>query len=96
MVKLSNLLSYPCQSINGRLLLAAGIAIAIVVLLFGVQQFGTEFVGSLFSPIITLWLSSNAVIGIYNIAKYYPPIFKAISPTFWCASQRFACVTLPV
>lgn len=60
-----------------------GIAIAIIVVLFGIQQFGTGFVGLLFSPIVTVWLLANAVIGVYNIAVHYPGIYVALSPLKW-------------
>lgn len=60
-----------------------GISIAILVVLFGVQQFGTSKVGSAFSPIVTVWLLANAVIGVINIAKFNPGIFVAISPSKW-------------
>lgn len=58
-------------------------AIAIIVVLFGIQQFGTAFVGALFSPIVSIWLLANAVLGIYNIAKWHPGIFVALSPEKW-------------
>ncbi|CDP05102.1 unnamed protein product [Coffea canephora] len=35
-----------------------------------------------FSPIMLLWLATNASIGIYNIFKYYPSILKAVSPHY--------------
>lgn len=37
-----------------------GISIAIIAALFLIQQFGTGFVGSLFSPIVVIWLLFNA------------------------------------
>ena len=40
-----------------------GAAIGVLVLLFGIQRFGTAKVGNLFSPIIIIWLLANAVIG---------------------------------
>ena len=69
-----------------------GIAIAIIVILFGIQQFGTGFVGALFSPIVTVWLLANAVIGVYNIARYYPGIFVALGPNQWCATGSLLAV----
>jgi hypothetical protein len=32
-----------------------------------------------FAPIVALWFASNSVIGIYNIAKYSPGIFKVLT-----------------
>ncbi|EIE24503.1 potassium transporter [Coccomyxa subellipsoidea C-169] len=59
------------------------IAIVILAGLFMIQQFGTKFVGYLFSPIILVWFLFNSVVGIYNIAKYRPVIFKAFGPNYW-------------
>ena len=59
------------------------IAIVILAGLFLIQQFGTKFVGSLFSPIILVWFIFNTVIGVYNIAMYRPVIFKAFGPNYW-------------
>ena len=46
-----------------------------------------------FAPIVALWFASNSVIGIYNIAKYSPGIFKVLtSCTCRAASDSFACI----
>ncbi|OVA09301.1 potassium transporter [Macleaya cordata] len=55
---------------------------AILVILFIFQRFGTSKVSKSFSPIMIMWFVSNACIGIYNIATYYPSIFKVISPHY--------------
>ena len=60
-----------------------GVSIAILVGLFMIQRFGTTFVGYAFSPILCLWFLMNALIGIYNIAKWYPGIFRALGPQYW-------------
>ncbi|KAK9819481.1 hypothetical protein WJX81_002292 [Elliptochloris bilobata] len=60
-----------------------GISIAIIASLFLIQQFGTSFVGSLFSPIVVIWLLANCGIGLYNIIHWDYTILKAFSPTFW-------------
>ena len=36
-----------------------GISIAIIATLFLIQQFGTGFVGSIFSPVVMVWLLLN-------------------------------------
>ncbi|KAK9799835.1 hypothetical protein WJX73_007321 [Symbiochloris irregularis] len=60
-----------------------GVSIAILVGLFMIQRFGTTIVGHSFSPILCLWFLMNSLIGIYNIAKYEPSIFRALSPQYW-------------
>ena len=60
-----------------------GISIAILIVLFSIQRFGTRWVGYAFSPVILLWFLFNAIIGIYNIAKFDPRVFRAISPSHW-------------
>ncbi|GLJ23292.1 hypothetical protein SUGI_0440650 [Cryptomeria japonica] len=59
-----------------------GVSAAILVLLFLVQIFGTGKVSFLFSPIAIVWFVSNAIIGVYNIIKYYPGVFEAMSPYY--------------
>ncbi|XP_057824863.1 potassium transporter 26 [Cryptomeria japonica] len=59
-----------------------GVSAAILMLLFLLQRFGTGKVSFLFSPITIVWLVSNAIIGVYNIVKYYPAVFKAVSPYY--------------
>ncbi|GMH30984.1 hypothetical protein Nepgr_032827 [Nepenthes gracilis] len=56
------------------------ISVAILVLLFSVQRFGTDKVGYTFAPIICVWFSINAGIGLYNFVKYDPTVIKAINP----------------
>ena len=53
-----------------------GVAVAILAVLFLIQQFGTATVGYSFAPVVALFFIFNSVIGIYNIAKYSPSIFK--------------------
>ena len=54
------------------------ISIIIIACLFLIQQFGTGFVGSLFSPVIIVWFVFNTVINLYNIIVYQPSVFRAI------------------
>ncbi|KAH0469120.1 hypothetical protein IEQ34_002352 [Dendrobium chrysotoxum] len=56
----------------------------ILVALFSLQRFGTHRVGFIFAPIVIAWLLCISVIGIYNIFKWNPSIFHAISPVYMC------------
>lgn len=58
------------------------VSIAILVLLFSVQRFGTAKVGYTFSPILTLWFLLIGGIGIYNVFKHDPSVFKAFNPAY--------------
>ena len=53
-----------------------GIAVAILIVLFSIQQFGTSKIGYAFAPIMCTFFIFNSGIGIYNIFKYQPGIFK--------------------
>lgn len=57
-------------------------SVVVLILLFLFQRCGTSKVSFTFSPIMLLWLATNASIGIYNIFKYYPSILKALSPHY--------------
>lgn len=56
------------------------ISIAILVLLFAFQPFGTRKVGVVFAPIVGGWLLIIAISGAINIASY-PGIFRAFDPS---------------
>ncbi|XP_059295287.1 potassium transporter 5-like [Lycium ferocissimum] len=58
------------------------ISVAILVLLFTFQRFGTDKVGYIFAPIICVWFSLNAGIGIYNFLKHDPTVIKAFNPKY--------------
>eukprot|EP00253_Pinus_taeda_P035550 PITA_35550 len=58
----------------------AMISVAILVMLFSFQRFGTQKVGYSFAPAILIWYSSIAFIGIYNIVKYDTSVFRAFYP----------------
>ena len=55
------------------------VTIAILVGLFMVQRKGTEFVGSIFGPVMLVWFAAIAVLGITGIMRS-PSILAAISP----------------
>jgi KUP system potassium uptake protein len=57
------------------------IVIAILVILFTIQQFGTKLVGKFFAPMMTIWFLMLAVLGTIQIS-YHPEVFKAINPYY--------------
>lgn len=80
------------------------IVIAILTALFIIQQFGTKFVGNFFGPIMLIWFSMLAVIGVINLIEY-PIVLKAFNPYyaiqlitmypggFWILGAVFLCTT---
>lgn len=59
-----------------------GISIAILIVLFALQRFGTDKVGSSFAPILLLWFSFIAGIGLYNLIKYDIGVLRAFNPKY--------------
>ncbi|MEC4048649.1 KUP/HAK/KT family potassium transporter [Flavobacterium sp. SUN046] len=57
------------------------IVIAILVLLFIIQQFGTKLVGKFFAPMMLVWFSMLGVLGAIQIVNDFS-VFKAISPYY--------------
>jgi KUP system potassium uptake protein len=57
------------------------IVIVILTLLFAVQRFGTKIVGSSFGPIMIVWFTMLAVLGVTHIISF-PAIFKALNPVY--------------
>ena len=53
-----------------------GISAAVIVLVFCLQRLGSRRIGFLYSPILILWFVVNASIGIFNIIKWQPDVFK--------------------
>lgn len=58
-----------------------GITIAIISALFYIQRFGTAIVGKGFGPMMFLWFSMLAVLGLGQIIDM-PSVFKAINPVY--------------
>ncbi|KAL2906935.1 putative potassium transporter 17 [Bienertia sinuspersici] len=58
------------------------LAATILIFMFLLQKFGTSRVSFIFSPIMSLWTLTTPLVGIYSIIKYYPGIFKALSPHY--------------
>src|ERR1700744_486264 len=57
------------------------IVIAIIAVLFIIQQFGTSLVGKAFGPIMFIWFSMMGVLGLSYIIKE-PSIIKALNPYY--------------
>jgi KUP system potassium uptake protein len=80
------------------------IVIAIIAALFFIQQFGTNFIGKFFGPVMLLWFVMLGVLGISNIS-YGPEVLKALNPYyaykllvlhpggFWILGAVFLCTT---
>lgn len=58
------------------------IACLILMALFALQHYGTHKVGFIFAPIVIAWLFCISSIGVYNIFKWNPGVFKALSPYY--------------
>ena len=57
------------------------IVLVIVTVLFSVQRFGTAVVGRLFGPVMLLWFTMLALLGIIHLAGN-PAILMAINPYY--------------
>ena len=57
------------------------ITAAIIVVLFLVQRFGSGAVGRLFGPVMLVWFTTIAVLGIRGITMH-PEVLKALSPSY--------------
>jgi KUP system potassium uptake protein len=80
------------------------IVIAIICLLFFIQQFGAKFVGRFFGPVMVTWFSMLLILGIAETVKN-PEILKAVNPYygfklltqypggFWLLGAVFLCTT---
>ncbi|KAB2599158.1 potassium transporter 5-like [Pyrus ussuriensis x Pyrus communis] len=53
-----------------------GVSVAILIILFTFQQFGTDIVGFTFAPILILWF------GIYNLITHDISVLRAVNPTY--------------
>jgi len=60
------------------------ITAVIIVALFGFQRKGTASIGRLFGPVMIVWFTVLAVLGIGGIG-HHPDILKALSPTYAAA-----------
>ena len=80
------------------------IVIGILVLLFLIQQFGTNYIGRAFGPLMALWFIMLAVLGLLHFTDQ-AQVFKALNPYyavellikypngFWLLGAVFLCTT---
>lgn len=59
-----------------------GVSVAILVILFCIQRFGTDKVGFSFAPIIFIWFAFIGGIGLFNLFKHDPAVLKAFNPKY--------------
>lgn len=57
------------------------ICVAIIALLFFIQQFGTELIGKFFGPLMFLWFSLLGLLGVANIGSHLD-ILLAFNPYY--------------
>ncbi|KAI4386332.1 hypothetical protein MLD38_004273 [Melastoma candidum] len=63
------------------------ISVGILVVLFGVQRFGTEKVGFSFAPITLVWFILITGIGLFNMFEHGFGVLRAFNP--WCIVEYF-------
>lgn len=80
------------------------IVLSILAVLFFMQQYGSASIGKLFGPIMLVWFSMLAILGLMHINDYWD-IFKAFNPYyaiklltnypkgFWLLGAVFLCTT---
>ncbi len=80
------------------------IVLGIIAVLFFMQQFGTASIGRMFGPIMLVWFSMIAILGIINLSTDWS-VLKAFSPHyaikllttypkgFWILGAVFLCTT---
>jgi KUP system potassium uptake protein len=57
------------------------ITVAIIIVLFLLQRLGTGVVGRMFGPVMSLWFTVIALLGIRGVVAH-PVILEALSPTY--------------
>jgi KUP system potassium uptake protein len=80
------------------------IVIVIIILLFGIQQFGTKSIGKLFGPIMFVWFLMLGILGISQLTGSWD-VMAALNPMygyellvehpggFWVLGAVFLCTT---
>ncbi len=80
------------------------IVLVILAFFFFMQQFGTHSIGKLFGPVMLVWFSMLALLGIYHLSADFG-IFRAFSPHYavqfisdypnalWLLGAVFLCTT---
>jgi KUP system potassium uptake protein len=57
------------------------ITVAVLCFLFAIQRFGTHLVGNLFGPVMLVWFTVLALVGIVELV-HHPGILRAVSPSY--------------
>ena len=57
------------------------LTLVVLFVLFFFQRRGTASVGALFGPVMMIWFSTLALMGLYNIAAS-PEVFRAVNPIY--------------
>lgn len=80
------------------------IVVAVIVLIFVIQQFGTKFIGRAFGPVMMIWFLMLGTVGVYSLCNDFS-ILKALNPYyaydllthypngFWLLGAVFLCTT---
>jgi KUP system potassium uptake protein len=80
------------------------IVIAIIILLFSIQQFGTQQIGKFFGPVMVIWFAFIGIIGAMSL-RHDITVLRAINPMyaidllvsypkgFWLLGGVFLCTT---
>ncbi|WP_375437484.1 KUP/HAK/KT family potassium transporter [uncultured Hymenobacter sp.] len=80
------------------------IVVGILIALFAFQQFGTQVIGKLFGPVMTLFFLMLAMLGVYHLSQDFS-VLRAFSPhyalymltqvpgAFWLLGSIFLCST---
>jgi KUP system potassium uptake protein len=74
------------SSVEGLQMYSPGIPIVAIVLLifallFFLQQYGTNIVGSSFGPIMVIWFSMLGILGLTHLVQH-PGVLKALNPYY--------------
>ncbi|CAK9160590.1 unnamed protein product [Ilex paraguariensis] len=54
----------------------------ILVCLFALQHYGTHRIGFFFAPVVLTWLLCISALGLYNIFRWNPQVYRAFSPYY--------------
>src|SRR5699024_6114105 len=57
------------------------VTVTILVVLFGLQKYGTAKVGVLFGPVMVVWFLTLGVLGVNSIIDH-PEVLKALAPWY--------------
>ena len=80
------------------------IVIGILVLLFILQRAGTALIGAIFGPVMLIWFSMIAILGLHGLVHHWN-VFQALNPIyayrmlhdypggFWLLGGVFLCTT---